>query len=157
MTYRLSASIVLIGAVLGISVAHPSFAQERREPRRCYGIRAMPAEETNRYTRRTSAVISASEARDILLEISLSERLASLPVRVKLFTPRDTLYQVLDARAHPAPDTGRRRRARILAARLSVAGTQITNHGLFGEWRAEVYVDGSETPCLRPLEFSIEP
>jgi hypothetical protein len=37
-----------------------------------------------------------------------------------------------------------------------MAGTPVVTNALFGEWRAEVYLDGAETPCVRPLEFVIE-
>jgi hypothetical protein len=109
-------------------------------------------------------VVSASESRDLRVEVSLPESLSSLPVQVKLFTPRGRLYQVLQARADAestssAARNGRRssRETRTLAALVPVAGTQITTHALFGEWRAEVYVGDATAPCARPLEFVIGP
>jgi len=84
-----------------------------------------------------------------------------LPVHVKLFTPRGSLYQVLQAKADAeSTSTAARRRgrsARALVALVPVAGTQITTYALFGEWRAEVYLDAADAPCTRTLEFVIEP
>lgn len=162
MGYLHRASVVLVAAVVGFTAAEASSPDGKRA-RRCHGIRVDP-KDAPRDRRHGSTVISASQAKDLRLQISLPEELASLPVRVKLFTPRGSLFQVLEAKADAdseAATTRRRfrssRRTRVLAASLPLAGTQITTHALFGEWRAEVYVDGAETPCTRPLGFQIEP
>jgi hypothetical protein len=49
------------------------------------------------------------------------------------------------------------RRARTVTADLPVAGTSITRRSLFGEWRAEVHLDGNERACTRPTTFTLEP
>ena len=156
------AAIVL--AATALDVARPAEPSADRKPaNRCYGVRVDSADSRSNRRGRTT-VISATESRDLRLEVSLPEKLSSLPVHVKLFTPRGRLYQVLQATAG-AESTSRaaksRRRsardARTLAALFPVAGTQITTFALFGEWRAEVYLDDDAAPCTRPLEFVIEP
>lgn len=44
-----------------------------------------------------------------------------------------------------------------LVERLPVAGTSITESGLWGDWRVEVFLDGGEEPCVAPLDFRLEP
>jgi hypothetical protein len=159
--WRWAAIVLAATALDGARPAEPSAA--RKKANRCYGVRVESADSrSNRHGRRS--VISASESPDLRIEVSLPEELSSLPVHVKLFTPRGRLYQVLQATAD-AESTSRaarsRRRsardARALAALFPVAGTQITTFALFGEWRAEVYLDDDAAPCTRPLEFVIEP
>jgi hypothetical protein len=153
-----------IAIVLEVAYAPGSFA-EPKAPRRCYAIRVDAADTAGsrspgRSRGRQESVFSAGESKDLEIGISVSDAAATLPVRVKLFTPRGKLYQVLDAAAELSSDDGNRRsrrRTRALAARFPVAGTQVTSYALFGEWRAEVYLDGSEAPCAQPLEFVIEP
>lgn len=43
-----------------------------------------------------------------------------------------------------------------VAASLAVAGTSITETGLWGAWRVEAYLDGAATPCAAS-EFRLEP
>jgi len=156
------AAIVLAATALEVArPAEPSAA--RKKANRCYGVRVESADSTINRRGRTT-VFSASESKDLRLVVSLPEELSSLPVHVKLFTPRGPLYQVLQATAD-AESTSRAARSRgrsgrgvrVLAALVPVAGTHITTFALFGEWRAEVYLEGSDAPCTRPLEFVIEP
>ncbi len=151
------AAIVLAAAAL--EVARPAETSAAgRKANRCYGVRVESA--VSRSDRRGSATaFSASESKDLRLLVSLPEKLSSLPIQVKLFTPRGSLYQVLEATADGVSTSrGRSKRgARDLAAVLPVSGTHITTFELFGEWRAEAYLDGSAAPCTRPLEFVIEP
>jgi hypothetical protein len=155
------AAIVLAVTVLDVArPAEPSPAREKAN--RCYGVRVESADSSNR--RSGTSVFSAGESKDLRLVVSIPEELSSLPVHVKLFTPRGRLYQVLQATAD-AESTSRAARSRgrsardprALVALVPVAGTQITTYALFGEWRAEVYLDDAEAPCTRPLEFVIEP
>jgi hypothetical protein len=157
-------SFVLIAAAVNLVQVPESFAKRRRSGR-CYAISVEAADSHSNHDRRRRApVLSASEAKDLEIEIALSDEAAAWPVQVKLFTPRGKLYQVLDAVAETqtAPDGARsrrrpRRHTRSLVARFPVAGTQITSHALFGEWRAEAYLGDAESPCTRSLEFVIEP
>jgi hypothetical protein len=167
-------SLMSAVAVVTFAPVNPAVAEGRRAGR-CYAIRIDAAgssdegdphahreRERDRDHRRNGSALSATEAKDLEIQISVSEDAAIRPVRIKLFTPRGKLYQVLDAVADlEAPEASGHRRSRrnerSLVARFPVAGTQITTHALFGEWRAEVYLDGFETPCSRPLEFALEP
>ena len=156
---------VLIAAAVNLLHLPSSFAEGGRRRGRCYAISVDAADSPGNHGRRGRApALSASEAKDLEIEIFLSEEAAAWPVQVKLFTPRGKLYQVLDAVAEPptASDGGRhrqrsRRHTRSLVARFPVAGTQITTYALFGEWRAEAYLGDAESPCTRSLEFVIEP
>jgi hypothetical protein len=33
----------------------------------------------------------------------------------------------------------------------------VTTYAMYGEWRAEAYIGDADAPCVRPLEFVIEP
>jgi hypothetical protein len=160
-TWRWAAIVLAVTALDVARPAEPSPAREKAN--RCYGVRVESA--VSRSNRRGSeTAFSAGESKDLRLVVSIPEELSSLPVHVKLFTPRGRLYQVLQATAD-AESTSRAARSRgrsardprALVALVPVAGTQITTYALFGEWRAEVYLDDAEAPCTRPLEFVIEP
>jgi hypothetical protein len=162
MRYGRWVSIVL--AATAFLAARPAESAGKKRDNRCYGLRVDTEESRSTRRGRPASVVSANESRDLRLEVSLPESLSSLPVEVKLFTPRGRLYQVLQATADAeststAAKNRRRsnRETRTLAALVPLAGTQITTHALFGEWRAEVYLGDAAAPCARPLEFVIEP
>jgi hypothetical protein len=142
-------------------VARPAEARHRKRVDRCYEVRVEPTDSGARRSR--TAVVSASESQDLRIEVWLPEQLSSLPVQVKLFTPRGRLYQIVPATAAAEPPSRARKRVRparrgsFLTAVVPLAGTQVTTYALFGPWRAEVYLDEAESPCTRPLEFVIEP
>ena len=142
-------NLLLLLATLGAAVA----ASANGRSDRCYPIRVRAADAENR-----SRVFSAAAAKDLVIEVAVPDEAASRPVRVKLFTPRGALYQVLETSAgEDGAESGRRRRrGRTLTARFPVAGTHVTTFALFGEWRAEAYLEGAETACTRPLKFVIE-
>lgn len=155
------ATVLLMGAAL--QVAADARADETRSGR-CYGVRVRAAGSPGeRNGRRHTPVLSAAEAKDLAFVVSISADAASRPVQVRLFSPRGRLYQVLDALVDENTTEGvegrrrSRRHVRSLVARLPVSGTQITTYAMFGTWRAEVYLDGADTPCTRPMEFVIEP
>ena len=155
--FRFASVLLLASLAMGAS----AFAERRSG--RCYAVRVHPAEAEGRNGNqgRSGRSISATAAKDLVIEVSVPDAAASLPVQVKLFTPRGRLYQVIEARAGDSenPDgggRGRRSRGRTLEALFPMAGTPVVTNALFGEWRAEVYLDGAETPCVRPLEFVIE-
>jgi len=158
------APLLLIASALDVAGAPKAFAGGT-PPGRCYAVNVDAADSPTRLDgRRRAPALSARAAKDLEIEVLLSESGATRPVQVKLFTPRGRLYQVLDAVAGESPASARRgrrprarRQERPLVARFPVAGTQITTHALFGEWRAEVYLDGAEAPCIRPLKFVINP
>jgi hypothetical protein len=150
---------LLLLAILAMGAS--AFAE--RGSGRCYAVRVHPAEAEGRNGNngRSGRSISATAAKDLVIEVSVPDAAASSPVQVKLFTPRGRLYQVIEAHAGESEmldggGRGRRGRGRTLEALFPMAGTPVVTNALFGEWRAEVYLDGAETPCLRPLEFVIE-
>jgi hypothetical protein len=156
MTTWRYASVLLLAAAFDLGGGLPARADARAD--RCYAVRVRAAG-SDASGGRHGRVFSAATAKDLAIEVSVPDAAASRPVQVKLFTPRGRLYQVIDAGADEevSGDRGRRRRrGRSMVAEFPVAGTPVTTHALFGEWRAEVYLDGSETRCARPLEFVIE-
>ena len=99
-------------------------------------------------------------------------------VKLKLFTPSGYLYQTLsvpfvtDAGGSPQAlhvDGSSRasveQKAERLASgtdyrvegRVPVAGTLITNEGLFGRWTVEPWLEGAAAPCLAARPFVIKP
>ena len=44
-----------------------------------------------------------------------------------------------------------------MTARLPVAGTQITQRGLYGRWSVVPYLDGAEGPCGPAGSFTLGP
>jgi hypothetical protein len=106
---------------------------------------------------------------------------------LKLFTPRGHLYQVLTVpfstaaqpagagapapvqkrwvEGHPQPLEERTAkavshqgaRAYQVSATLPVAGTSIMTNSLYGEWKAEPYLDQQTTPCGDARSFVINP
>lgn len=43
----------------------------------------------------------------------------------------------------------------LVKSRLPVAGTPIVNNSLYGEWRAEAYLDDEVLPCSIPAAFTL--
>jgi hypothetical protein len=153
--------VSLILMATAVSAARPAEARHRKRADRCYEVRVQPTDSGDRRGR--TAVVSASESQDLHIEVWLPEKLSSLPVQIKLFTPRGRLYQVVTATAAEPPSRVGKKRVRsasrgsFLTALVPLAGTQITTYALFGPWRAEAYLDEADSPCTRPLEFVIEP
>jgi hypothetical protein len=63
--------------------------------------------------------------------------------------------------AMPPATSGRRQRVnqkRTGSVTLPVAGTTIVTNSLYGDWKVEAFLDGErDTPCSKPLSFTIEP
>ena len=72
--------------------------------------------------------------------------------RLKLFLPDGALYQQFTSEfqvgsAQPARDKGHQQLGwERVTTRLPVAGTWITEHALYGDWRFEVYLDQARQP-----------
>ncbi len=131
---------------------------------RCYAVRvgaiSAPAAET-RNRRRYRRSFSAQELLDLRLSVWLPAGNNASVVNIRLYTPTGRLYQTLQATAD-ASTSGevnyRGRRIRVVSARLPVAGSHITDRSLYGEWRADAFLDGSENSCTRrPKRFTIDP
>ena len=100
------------------------------------------------------------------LEIRTSFRSArgSRPVELRVLTPGGHLYQTLTAAtAIPAPaGSGSPSRARtvpgrVTTVRLPVAGTHITQRGLYGRWSVVPYLEGDVEPCGPAASFTLVP
>lgn len=83
-------------------------------------------------------------------------------VRLKVFTPRGFLYQEMSVPvATQAPEAAGARPAaapeatRGPQARLSVAGTSITQSSLFGAWSVQPFLDDQTVPCGPTTTFTI--
>ncbi len=166
MRYARTAIILL---VLTVTAGSQALATQRtRRARatriRCYAVRVEAisnpsTETTNR--RRYRRGFSAQEVLDLRLSVWLPEKDEASLVEIRLYTPTGRLYEVLQARADASTTDGgryRRRRARVVSARLPVAGSHITSRSLYGKWRAEVFLDENEKSCTRrPKKFTINP
>jgi len=116
---------------------------------------------------RASRVSRAWTARRVVdLEIRASFRSArgSRPVELRVLTPGGHLYQTLTAAtAIPAPadsgspSGGRTVPGRVATVRLPVAGTHITQRGLYGRWSVVPYLEGDLEPCGPPASFTLVP
>ena len=153
------------------ALATPSTRGARAQGNRCYAVRieaiSSPSNETStdrgrrrRYRRR----FSAHEVLDLSLSVWLPAKNDASVIEIRLYTPTGRLYEVLQARADASTTPSkigtryRGRRARVVSARLPVAGSHITGRSLYGKWRAEVFLDGNEKSCTRrPKNFSLDP
>jgi hypothetical protein len=108
--------------------------------------------------RRRSLEFSAREVLDLEFFVLMPRSSSSgKRIELKLFTPRGHLYQTLSMSARDASPSTRRRRIEAQGASLPVAGTTIVNNSLYGQWRAEAYVEGESSPCAKPRSFEIAP
>ena len=142
MTFlRSAATLAGIGILLasnGVVSAESSFQRRQgKGPKRCYGIRVEPEDSPSGESRRRRdrPSFSTREVFDLSFEIRLSESAATQSLKLKIFTPNGSLYDILEAEASTGPPgkrtrSGRhrpsRRGARLATAQFPVAGTQIT-------------------------------
>ena len=161
------ARTVIILAVLttaGSQALATRATSRARRNNRCYAVRveaiASPATETKR-RRRYRRRFSAHEVLDLNLSVWLPARNDASVVEIRLYTPTGSLYEILQAQSDAStPNRARHRgrRARVVSARLLVAGSHITSRSLYGKWRAEVFLDGNEKSCTRrPKKFRLDP
>ena len=165
MSFPRTAVLLLLGTILGseaYSLEPPRSSSRDRRQNRCYavGIEAIGASSTETSTRRRS--FSAREVLDLRFSVLLPANNQSGLVEIELYTPKGNLYETLHAQIDATDPSGgtatyRRRRARVVTARLPVAGSHITGRSLYGRWRAEVHLDGDERRCTRPTRFIIQP
>jgi len=163
---RVRIAIILLALVsAGGSQAFATPPESRGRDNRCYAVRVegvsssmQEAKGRRRYRRR----FLAHEVLDLELSVWLPARSDVSVAEIRVYTPTDRLYDVLQATANTTTtEDGARyrgRKARVMSARLPVAGSHITNRSLYGTWRAEVFLDGNERGCTRrATEFTIEP
>lgn len=80
-------------------------------------------------------------------------------LQLRLFTPQGYLYQTLSGTLEVAPSRHRHRRpkpAQPVRVRLSVPGSPIVTHSIYGRWKAAPYLDGAEEPCGQARSFWID-
>jgi hypothetical protein len=92
-----------------------------------------------------------------ILELEFETELSGRPkhertLRLRLYTPRGFLYQVLSTPLQ-APGHSRRR----LEAHLPVAGTSIMASGLYGRWTVKPFLDDAREPCGQGRHFVLKP
>ena len=171
MSIPRTAVLLLLGTILGseaYSLEPPLSSSRDRGRNRCYAVRieaiGAPSTETStrRRRRRFRRRFSAQEVLDLRFSVLLPANNQSGLVEIEIYTPKGNLYETLQAQVDPDDPSGgtaryRRRRARVVSARLPIAGSHITSRSLFGRWRAEVHLDGNDRRCRRPKRFIIRP
>ncbi len=83
------------------------------------------------------------DLREIRVSVSWSDLEEAHHQRLELYSPDGSLYQ-----RFTAAFTGGRRPVAVVT-QLPVAGSSITDAGLYGEWCAEVFLDDDEAPIAR--------
>ena len=89
--------------------------------------------------------------RELRLVVGWTELTKVHHQRVEVFSPDGELYQRF---ADTFTATGR---TVSVATRLPVAGSSITDAGLYGEWCAEVFLDDEDAPIARRRFFLTAP
>jgi len=104
---------------------------------------------------------SGQTLRDLLIVVEYRD-LAAGPhtQRLKLFAPDGALYQQFTTEftttGQPVRGKGQAgSRWERVETRLLVGGTWITEHGLYGPWRFEVYVDQAQVPTTKTQSFHL--
>jgi hypothetical protein len=92
-----------------------------------------------------AAQFSATSLRDLLILMRYTGASSSQRQRLEIYAPDGSLYQRLSGAV--APSTQRL---------LPVGGTWITEHGLFGNWRVDVYLDRETSPIVSSA-FTLTP
>ena len=154
--------LLRMATILPLLILAPEIEAASRKSNRCY-VRFEPISADSNDTsrrRRFRRRFTAQNMLDLRVDVWLRADNDAGLVEVKLYTPAGHLYEVLQATADPevVQRSSRRRRSRVVSARLPVAGSHITSRSLYGKWSAEVFLDGNDRPCSRrPRRFFIEP
>ena len=117
-----------------------------------------------RASHRASRAWTARRVVDLEIRTSLRKARGSRPVELRVLTPGGQLYQTLTAAAampapadSESPSRGRTGPGRVATVRLPVAGTHITQRGLYGRWSVVPYLEGDLEPCGPPALFTLVP
>ena len=94
--------------------------------------------------------------RDLLIVVEYRD-LAAGPhtQRLKLYAPDGALYQQFTTAFQATGQSRRGAGWERVETRLLVGGTWITEHGLYGPWRFEVYVDQAQVPTTKEQSFHL--
>jgi hypothetical protein len=128
---------------------------QRPTPRHtCVSVDVRPTPEPYRSSNRTWA---ARRVGDLEIQTSFRGSSSSRPVEFRVLTPGGHLYRTLSASTLRAPRSRRAPRNTVATARLSVAGTQITQRGIYGRWLVVPYLEGDPEPCGLSASFTLVP
>jgi len=151
----------MLAFAVAVLLASPAAAPAREEAaktdpstRACVAVVAKPSPRVARSGRRPWP---ARHVVRLDIETRLRGRYASSGVELHVLAPGGNLYQKISATPPDASAGTGRRRARRVHARLSVAGTQITQRGLYGTWSIVPYLEGSLVPCGPATTFRLGP
>jgi len=99
---------------------------------------------------------SGQTLRDLLIVVEYRD-LAAGPhtQRLKLYAPDGALYQQFTTAFQATGQSRRGAGWERVETRLLVGGTWITEHGLYGPWRFEVYVDQAQVPTTKEQSFHL--
>lgn len=111
---------------------------------------------------RSARRVSASVAPVVVFSGRVSPKdLGTQPLLFDVFSPRGQRYQVLLAtpRVVTRERDGLRfeRTTRTQEAGLAVAGSSIAWTSMYGKWRVEPRIEGTNKPCGQPEYFTIRP
>jgi hypothetical protein len=93
---------------------------------------------------RVGQTFPGGDAREIRVVVTWSDLERAHHQRLDLYGPDGSLYQRFSAAF-----TGGDRRPVSVVTPLPVAGSSITDAGLYGEWCAEVFLDDDDAPIAR--------
>jgi hypothetical protein len=85
----------------------------------------------------------SGDLRELRVIVSWTDAERSHHQRLELYSPDGSLYQ-----RYATTFTGARRAVSVIT-RVPVAGSQIVDSGLYGEWCAEVFLDDEDAPIAR--------
>ena len=152
--------------LLALALAAPlSFASDEDEGRvddrrvACsVNVHALDAQGQSRSARRVSAGVAPA----VVFSGRVSPpREDTPPLLFDVFNPRGQRYQILVAteRVVVRERGGHRieRVSRIRQASMAVAGSSIAWTSMYGKWRVEPRIEGTDKPCGRPEYFTIRP
>jgi hypothetical protein len=111
---------------------------------------------------RASRRVSASEAPAVVFRGRVSLKKADAPPLVfDVFNPRGQRHQILLAtpRTVTAERGGQRveRTTRTREAAMAVGGSSIAWTSMYGTWRVEPRIEGTQKPCGKAQFFTIQP
>ena len=152
-------SILLLALALATPAPTAAEADRSSEPVTCsVNVHALDSEGHARSAQRVSASVVAV----VVFRGRVSPKEADAPPLVfDVFNPRGQRYQILLAtpRIVTAERGGQRveRTTRTREAAMAVAGSSIAWTSMYGKWRVEPRIEGTQKPCGRPKFLTILP
>jgi hypothetical protein len=103
---------------------------------------------------------SAAWVLGLRFRTAIADPAAAPRLRLRLYSPDGTLYQVLkygDPRAAPSASMRRSPPPRAFETSIPIAGSQVLWGSLYGRWTAVATMEGDAGPCGKPVSFVITP